>query len=199
MDQQEGQGRDVNLSGTSDQPPHETANLTWSHPIDPIEWQEGCNTLSVHWLGLIDCHERLTTITRFGRSSSWGWHLLGTLLGTQNIYLKTVGMWKNCCQGWVQAGSVEQEYFQTNWSFDQMSDWSWTWSWQLSFVLMNWFKILPHLFNGSCLCHMDELWPWEIVEDQYVCNPLGSISFCMMFIIGGQHCTRSFIVSPYLI
>ena len=28
----------------------------------------------------------------------------------------------------VQVGSVEQEYFQTNWSFDRTSDWSWTWS-----------------------------------------------------------------------
>ena len=27
----------------------------------------------------------------------------------------------------VQAGSVEQEYFWTNQSFDWTSDWSWTW------------------------------------------------------------------------
>ena len=42
-----------------------------SHPIDLIDWREGCNTPE-HWLGFIDHHQRLTTIAGIGRSLSKG-------------------------------------------------------------------------------------------------------------------------------
>ena len=33
----------------------------------------------------------------------------------------------------VRVGSVEQEYFRSNWSFDRTSVRSWSWSWQFRF------------------------------------------------------------------
>ena len=95
------------LWGCSDRPPGNllamlTISLNGPNRPGGGMW-EGCDTLSAPspqcWSGTISRCQGLSTISRIGRNSAWRGHLLDTLLSTQKLYLKTVGMPKNCCQG----------------------------------------------------------------------------------------------------